>query len=334
MRKRDGKRQLGHNFGDVFFITMGLFNRNKGDAPAPSTPEPGSALPDGAFDFDAISRDLDAQNGASSFDSLLAAPATQNPQTTVDDSVFDFPENDPLGLGTPATGATGAGTAPVPTSPEAVINAPMSPATSPTTGMAPLETAPVVPIPVPVPKAKKPLPIVPLLGALGLLAVAGGGAMFLLNSNQNSEPDVPAPPPTTAGRISSPASPNTPPATGSATAPVAPGIPVAPGSPATGLRSASPGIAPPVAPRQPLPVTRATSSGVSVIAGQSPAGKLPAATGGLDAQLASKLKALWQAGADAKHKGDYKTARAAWGEALRLRPSHPGFQDSINKLPR
>ncbi len=325
---------------------MGLFNRNKGDSPAPAASEAGTTPVDsGAFDFDAISRDLDAQNGASSFDSLLAAPVTpaQQPNDS-GDSAFDFPENDPLGLSTPPNVAM-TGMAPIPASPDAVINAPLSPSASPSIVGAPQE--PAVAVPVTAPKAKKSLPLIPLLGALGLFAVAGGGAMFLLNSNQQeAEPTVPVAPPAGIGQ--------TPPRPGGAPGPgIAPGANAAPGTvpgpapgpavapgPATGpgvpgannLRSASPGIAPPPAPKQTLPAP--SSSHVTVSVGQAPGTRPPSATGGLDPALASKLKALWQAGANAKHSGNNTEARKAWGEALRLRPGHPGFQDAINKLPR
>ncbi|RYG57022.1 hypothetical protein EON80_28720, partial [bacterium] len=207
---------------------MGLFNRNKGDASAPSTL--GAATPpadSGTFDFDAISRDLDAQNGASSFDSLLAAPVN-NAQQVPEGSTLDFPENDPLGLSTPASNVPPPATTPLATSPEAVINAPLN-ASTPTTGVAPVEHSPrVTPtIATEVPKAKKQLPLVPLLGALGLLAIAGGGAMFLLNSNQEPEPTAPPTPPAMVDdRPISPGSPIVPPTR--AVAPIAPGGPPAP----------------------------------------------------------------------------------------------------------
>ncbi|BCM91120.1 hypothetical protein IAD21_02984 [Abditibacteriota bacterium] len=323
---------------------MGLFNRNKGDASAPSTPEAGTAPADtGTFDFDAISRDLDAQNGASSFDSLLAAPVNTAQQVPTEESSFDFPENDPLGLGTPPINAptpTTRGPMPSAASPEAVINAPINPAMSPITGVAPLETAPDAPslAPTATPRAKKALPLVPLLGALGLLAVVGGGAMFLLNSNQEPETTTPAvststisqTPSGTAATVAASPAPGASVATG---APSVPAVSNAPGAPLAGLRSASPGIAPPPAPKQTIQSPNG-SSNVSVTVGNSPTTGSPAATSGLDPALAAKLKALWQAGATAKHQNDYKAARAAWSEALRLRPGHPGFQESINKLPR
>ncbi len=347
---------------------MALFNRKKGDAPASDAPAAATPPADnGAFDFDAISRDLDAQGGASSFDSLLAGPATTSTGTNASstrtaDSAFDFPENDPLGLGEPpanppgltttkGTGVPGMVT-PGATSPDAVINAPLAPSPTPASGVAPSQTAPDVTPPIVPPtgratrlKGKKSLPIVPLLGALGMLAVAGGGAMFLLNSNKEATDSTPpASVPPRVARNPSPATPATTPA-----------------APVAGLRSASPGIAPAVAPAK--PATGAPSPGTSNVAvsvGQNPVAPVrpttapvrpstspvrpatapastvrgPSATAGLDPALASKLKALWQVGKEAKARKDFAGARKAWQEALRLRPEHPGFQDSINKLPR
>lgn len=53
----------------------------------------------------------------------------------------------------------------------------------------------------------------------------------------------------------------------------------------------------------------------------------------LTPQLQQQLKALWKQGAAAKRRGDYAGARAAWEKALKLRPNHPGFADSIAQLP-
>lgn len=50
-------------------------------------------------------------------------------------------------------------------------------------------------------------------------------------------------------------------------------------------------------------------------------------------QIATQLSSLWQKGADAKHRNNYKAARRAWQAALKLAPGHAGFQDAINKLP-
>jgi len=321
---------------------MALFNRKKGDAPAPSTsaPLPTSMpkTPDDAFDFDAISRDLDAQGGASSFDSLLSAPAAPTAPTGTpgSNSAFDFPETDPLGLTAPSTtppassGFGRAGAVPVPDAPAPELVA------SPPIGMAPLDT-PHFEEPSVRPKAKKSLPLFPILGALGLLAVAAGGAMFMTNSNKDADSAADTPEPLLKpgkGKVGKSAVPPT-----GATAPrnlVAKAPPAAQAAtPAATLRSASPGIAPPTAPK--IPVGSGTSK-VPVRIAQNPEApskaKLPSATAGLDPLLATKLKAFWEAGATAKHNKDFAGARKAWQEALRLDPNHPGFQASIDQLPR
>lgn len=337
---------------------MALFNRKKADAPAPTNPSVGispkattPAVNSDAFDFDAISRDLDAQNGASSFDSLLAGPATPaqtnvttTTTTTTEPSAFDFPETDAPGLSAPPTSprpliVPPTTSVPVVSSPDTFINAPISPPASPLAGVAPVDTAPLnTPPPTQAPasvtrlKGKKKTPLIPILGALGLLAVAGGIGTFLLNSNKGTT-DSEAPVIPLRPRIARPA----PPVDASA-----PASPATAEVPTTGLRSASPGIAPPALPKTPIesapPQTAATAP---VRVAQNPAtppqnaapGALKGATG-MDANVAGQLKVLWKKGADAKHRKDFAGARQAWQEALRLSPNHPGFQDSINKLPR
>ena len=381
---------------------MALFGKKKSEAPTAST-APASSV-DSAFDFDAISRDLDAQNGASSFDALLSQPAKPSdtpagtapagtappsvvptPTLTPTDPVFDLVEPDPFQMTLPTAPVRAQvhtvpvvsdvppafptapvapqGTvvtaqaepvqhlgAPIAPPPTAVVNEPLSPAP------VVVDTPPATPVQVPsghvhpVIKPKKSLPIVPLLGGLGLLAVLGGGAMFLRNSQQ--EPlDTPAPvvrphaaqapavAPSTTPRLATPSE-----TSRSLTAPrpQATGIAAAPA-----LRSGSPGIAPPIAATAPASASRPKgTSQIPVRVAQNPNApraqggilgssiKAPSATTGLDVGLASRLKALWQAGADAKHRHNYKEARASWEEALRLRPGHPGFAEAIAKLPR
>lgn len=342
---------------------MALFGKKKGEAPAPSSTAPASASSSsdtGAFDFDAISRDLDAQNGASSFDSLLSQPTSSAPAgvpsasgastaaSAPPASAFDLQDDDPFAMGAPAPPAThlqaqvtpvvsvAPQAAPVAPLPQTVVNAPL--------GSSPVQAMPPsVSVQAPVRPAKKSLPLVPLLGGLGLLAVLGGGAMFLLNSQKEPVDNQTSLPPRIAQRP-----PVAPPAGARpATRPGAPGTSAlrpstaqAPTSAA--LRSASPGIAPPVSATRPLPGTQPTGgSRIPVRVGSFP-GALgsattnhgTAATQGLDVGLASRLKALWQAGADAKHRGDYKDARAAWQEALQLHPGHPGFAQALAKLPK
>ena len=49
--------------------------------------------------------------------------------------------------------------------------------------------------------------------------------------------------------------------------------------------------------------------------------------------MKKKLKVLWDKGRTAKSKGDYAGARRYWQDALKISPQHPGFKDSIDKLP-
>lgn len=53
----------------------------------------------------------------------------------------------------------------------------------------------------------------------------------------------------------------------------------------------------------------------------------------LTPQVKAQLKQLWEQGKAAKQKGDFTAARRYWQQALELRPGHPGFQESIDKLP-
>jgi len=313
---------------------MALFGKKKGadDAPATATT---TTTDNGAFDFDAIARDLEASGGSSPLDSLLSQPVgTQktNAPTQAEESAFDFPGPDAPSMTTPPA---------PPLEPRAQVTTVVT-ATPPTSQAAPMPmstSAPATPdisdkMPLPAPanyeqpmiRPKKSPPIIPLLGALGTLAILGGGAWFFLKSQSAPvDTDTPAPPP--RPRAARPKAlvksgePSSPPVGGPPTGVVTP------------LRSGSPGIAPPsVAPgaRPKLPViaaTNATQTGTATAKG-------PSATTGLDAALATRLKALWQAGADAKHRGNTKEARDAWQEALRLAPGHPGFPESIAKLPR
>lgn len=358
---------------------MALFGKKKSEAPAPpaATTAPASTV-DNAFDFDAISRDLDAQNGASSFDALLSQPAkpgaapvnaaptsvnaAPTPAPAAMESVFDLPADDPFQM-TPPPAPVRAQVQTIPVVPEPE---PGAPHTTITTGGADLHmAAPLAPAPIeheplspvvvdttpatpvqaptgrvrPLVKPKKSLPLVPLLGGLGLLAVLGGGAMFLSNSQQPL--DTPAPPSRPRIATAPVAAPPQTPAVGTV-----PPVATAPRAPvADAPRSGFPGVAPPVVVAQPtLAPPPATSHPVSTA--QNPAvrpanggifgasAKGPSATAGLDVGLASRLKALWQAGADAKHRHNYKEARASWEEALRLRPGHPGFGEALAQLPR
>lgn len=298
---------------------MALFGKKTDDAPAaPTSGTTGNAPADNTFDFDAITRDLDAQNGPSSFDALLSQPVSPaNAQNAAPPtSAFDTLDNDPLGLSASPNPPVNSAV-PV-ASPDSVLNAPLSPATAtPTTGVAPTGNAPapdVAPLS-PAPKAKKSLPLIPVLGVLGLVAVAIGAQMFMVNSAPPT-PDPAASPP--GGRPVGESAPTVSPANTATNS-------AASSSSVSSAPPRSPGIAPPgVVP------SRAPDVAIRVPVVQ----KAPSATAGLDPGLAQRLKAYWKQGADAKRRGDYAAARQAWQAALQLRPQHPGFQDAIDKLPR
>jgi len=320
---------------------MALFGKKKGADEAPATTST-TSTDNSAFDFDAIARDLETSGGSSPLDSLLSQPVGSTPahtSNTPEESAFDFPGPDAPSITTPAASPL-APRAQVTTVVTATPPAPQeAPLPMPTSAPATLETSDRMPLPAPtgyeqpVVRPKKSLPIVPLLGALGTLAILGAGAMFFPKSQSAPvDTDTPAPPP--RPRVAkAPAAPTRP------TTPVHPGAPpVHPaGAPPKGagtmVRSGSPGIAPPpIAPgaRPKLPViavANATQTGTATAKG-------PSATTGLDAGLAARLTALWKAGADAKHRKNFKEARDAWQEALTLHPGHPGFAEAIAKLPK
>jgi hypothetical protein len=95
-----------------------------------------------------------------------------------------------------------------------------------------------------------------------------------------------------------------------------------------------------VSPPAPMSAPDTSSASAPSAAPGAPAAPLAstaskaAATVPLTPQLEQQLKALWKKGAAAKQNKDYSGARAAWQQALKLRPNHPGFAESIAKLPQ
>jgi len=86
-------------------------------------------------------------------------------------------------------------------------------------------------------------------------------------------------------------------------------------------------------------IISATGCGSNGTSGQNPVATNQRPTRPLQSPTLSpdkraKLKALWNQGATAKQRGDFKGARRAWQAALNLVPDHPGFQQAIDKLPR
>jgi len=305
---------------------MALFGKKKGDAPINNQESATPKTENGAFDFDSIARDLEAENGPSAFDDLLSKPANVDPfdvsqnslPEEIGGSAFDFPESfdeedestsgrtvissssndlddfDDIFGGSSASNA-------VPSSdsfPDLPLNnTPSTPAATPSTATVVSEQ--------PAPKAKKPFPLIPALAAVAVLVIGGGAAVFFSSQTPEEEPvpivsTVPAPP-----KKPEPADSVKPDAPKPA---VKPPVEKAP-------------VAPPVE-NEPAPTPPA-----------KPAPPAPSATID-DPELAARLKNLWEQGKDAKKRGDYASARQFWQQALILKPNHPGFQESIDKLPK
>lgn len=177
---------------------------------------------------------------------------------------------------------------------------------------------PQIPVPTQVvethlePAPKKKLPLVPILGALATLALAGGAASYF--SRQS------APPPTefvvgTSRRPASETAPTSAPLLDSSGLPARPQM-IMPGQAA---RPAQPAPRPAAA-RVAAPGTARMDTN-PVNPGIAPA-----------LQNLSQLKALWKRGADAKHRGDLAAARRYWTQGLKLEPNNIGFKESIAKL--
>lgn len=279
-------------------------------APTVATPTnpPTSASTPRADDLDAF--DLEA----------FSAPSTETAaSSSTSASAFDFPETTPatapVAVDVSGTGANdpldfdqlfeveqrnAAATkneAPAPFVPPAAT---MSEAATP---FYPPQT-PVVTAPEPQPKKK--LPLLPILGALAVLGLAGGAASLLTRGSSEDE---------TAALVTTPRVPRVPSEAAAAAvttnpAPVVAAPRVAPQLP-SGADPVNPGIAP--APGAAVP----SSSAAAVAAPQL-----------------AQMKALWKLGAAAKKRGDYAGARRIWNQGLQIQPNNIGFQESIAKLPR
>lgn len=145
-------------------------------------------------------------------------------------------------------------------------------------------------------RAGKKLPLLPILGTLGILALGGGAAYFL--NRGTPEPDETAP-------VSS---------SRSTSASDAPQSQAPRSAPAVKVIKVKP--VPVVV--DPLPAAPST-----VRPGIAPA-----------PDQKSQLKVLWNRGADAKHRRDYDSARRYWSQALKIAPGNAGFKESLAKLPR
>lgn len=88
----------------------------------------------------------------------------------------------------------------------------------------------------------------------------------------------------------------------------------------------------PAPPRKAPPAPPQAPPNVNVA---SPQPALPnAAPRPLSPEMKTRLKALWQQGADAKHRGDNDAARRIWQQGLQVQPGNRGFIESIAKLPK
>lgn len=261
--------------------------------------------PTETFDFAAIARDLNAQDGPSSFDSLLSKPADAAPQRTDlpasanGDNAGELPDFDELFAAPEVRAAPQA----MP-SPEAAPQVMTSPQAEAPALVEPLHAA--LPVPIAPPAAsgvagfdvasdakKKRSRLVFAMGT-GVAICVLAGATYLLIPHASDEivdtfpPSITSPVQAPKPRIASAAAVTKPEAQ---TSPASASRPVVP-TPTTAPRAV-----------RPAPVS------------------------------AAQLKALWDKGSEAKHRKDYASARRYWQQALQLSPHHPGFQDSIDKLP-
>ncbi len=148
---------------------------------------------------------------------------------------------------------------------------------------------------------KKKLPLMPILGALAFLALAGGAASYFAGqSAPESDETAPVLPSQTITRPAVPAQDAMP---DQAAAPVK------------------------VVKLKPVPVVVDPLPAGATVSPVNP-GIAPAS-----AQL-SRLRALWKRGADAKHRGDIAGARRYWNQGLKIQPDNVGFRESIAKLPK
>jgi hypothetical protein len=220
-------------------------------------------------------------------------------------------------------------------------------------------------VPAPATKARPRLSPVVLAGGLVFLIVAAGVGAYLMFFSQPAEDETPTELPTRVTRRPRPPAPpvTVPAATKPAAAKPVAGKPTAvPANkvvpPRTPVKRVTPGKAgivatgaktPAIAPKKPGQAPRV----VPVAGVPTPVGPPPGMAGQpgkgssrtttvevvrpvtvLTPALQAQLKALWKKGADAKHRGDNATARAAWLQMLKLRPGHPGVQEAINQLPK
>lgn len=164
--------------------------------------------------------------------------------------------------------------------------------------LAPLETAPETQVPA-TPKKK----LVPILAVLGVLALGGGGAFYMMNQTPSDDEIETAP--TLAQRPPKPEKP-------AALAPETPATPVQPAPTAK--------INPPKPAPKPAPLTPAIQAKLKTLWKQ-----------GADAKHLGDAAA--KRGDQKFASARYSEARQFWKQALKVRPGHPGFQEAMDKLP-
>ena len=258
---------------------------------------------DDELDFDTVFDDGSAPGDATGEAASPAAPATdENPFGAATANVVS---------GAPAIEPVVAGDALTENAPPLTHTPPMTTADMVSNGHAPV--------------AKKSLPLLPLLGAAGLLAGLGVVGWLFLGPKPPADdvaiatnPGVQAPADGNMTGNVVPAGSGVTPA-GSGIVPAGSGIPV---------DATSPGIAPVSASGAPV-----ANQGIAVDGVPIAPGIVVRNATGAESQLQNQLKALWNQGAAAKRAKNYAAARAAWQEILRLDPGHKGIQEAINKLP-
>lgn len=279
----DGESEMGDPLGDA---TLDLSKPTSAEADAFAT--------DAAFDSGNAGLEADDELDFDSvFDDGSSAPVVATPAV-----VPDTDEN-PFGAAPDST--------PVGGPPIGDIAIEPTSDTPPLTYTAPLLTSDAVAT-AGVPATRKSLPLLPLLGAAGLLVALGvvGYLAFGGTRAPDEEPVV-----ATNPALQAPAS--------TEGEDVVPGAPVP--APGQGADAVNPGIAVDGVPIAPGVVVRTATNG-------GPRPTVPLTPG-----LLKQLKILWKRGAAAKQKGDYAGARAAWEKMLQLRPNHPLVQSALDKLP-
>ncbi len=297
----DGESAMGDPLGDATGNTMGDTTGAAAlDLSKPTSAEADAFATDAAFESGNAGLEADDELD---FDSVFD-DGSPNAATAAGAMPAAVPDTDENPFGTSPGGAFG-DAMPIGGAPDGIAIEPAH-ETPPLTYTAPLLTSDAVATSG-VPATRKSLPLLPLLGAAGLLAGLGivGYLAFGAKPATEDEPIVAANP-----ALQAPAAEN-----GEA---ITPGAPV----PALGVtaNAVNPGIAVDGVPIAPGPVVR------TALVGPSPTVPLTPA-------LQNQLKILWKRGAIAKQSGDIAGARAAWQKMLQLRPNHPGVQGALAKLP-